>query len=124
MVSSGSFDGKRITYFPSNGHYIWRIGGFYDYYQIYQGRDDHNTKSGSEDQEELVPIGMHSPWGRIEALMAQKGWTMQYVLEGISWLNLQMLTADKVQLVKRKDQVIKVPKEGLKQQRERLNNGR
>jgi len=49
---------------------------------------------------------------------------MHYVLEEISWLNLQMLIADKVQLVKRKDLVEKVSKEDLKKHRERFNNGR
>lgn len=34
-----------------------------------------------------------------------------------------MLIADKVQLIKRKDLVIKVSKEDLKKHREKLNNG-
>lgn len=66
---------------------------------------------------------MHSPWGLIEQICSDKGWTMHYVMEKISWANLQMMMADKVQFVKRSEIVTKVSKEELKERRKQMQNG-
>jgi len=66
---------------------------------------------------------MNSPWGLLNQLSDKKGWTHEYMLEKISWANLQMYMADQVKLVKRKDIVKKVSKEDLKEHRKRFNNG-
>lgn len=68
-------------------------------------------------------MGMHSPWGIIDQMCEKKGWTLQYVLEGITWANIQMMTADKIHLVKSSDIVHKVNKDSIKEHRERFNNG-
>ncbi|MDM1048062.1 hypothetical protein [Sphingobacterium hotanense] len=64
---------------------------------------------------------MHSPWGLIDQICEKKGWTLDYVLESISWTNIQMMAADKIQLVKSSEIVHKVSKENIKQHRERYN---
>lgn len=66
---------------------------------------------------------MHSPWGMIESLIKEKGWTLEYALEKISWPNLLMMAADRVQFVKRSEIVKKVSKEDLKAHRKKLQDG-
>ncbi|WP_282635715.1 hypothetical protein [Sphingobacterium thalpophilum] len=66
---------------------------------------------------------MHSPWGLLNKISDSKGWTHEYMLEKISWANLQMYLADQVRMVKRKDIVQKVSKSDLKEHRKRFNNG-
>jgi hypothetical protein len=38
--------------------------------------------------------GLHSPWGTIWSIAAATGWTLDYILWGISWMNLEMMIAD------------------------------
>lgn len=66
---------------------------------------------------------MHSPWGMIDQICEKKGWTLEYVLEKISWTNLQMMAADKPQFVRRSEIVQKVSIEDLKKHRQKYNNG-
>ncbi|WP_286767156.1 MULTISPECIES: hypothetical protein [Sphingobacterium] len=66
---------------------------------------------------------MHSPWGLLNQLSDKKGWSHEYMLEQISWANLQMYMADTVKLVKRKDIIQTVSKSELKEHRKRLGNG-
>lgn len=53
----------------------------------------------------------------------KKGWTHDYMMEGISWANLQLYLADQIRLVKKSEMIQKVSKEDIKKHRERYNNG-
>ena len=66
---------------------------------------------------------MHSPWGILDQICESKGWTIEYVLEKVSWANVQMLAVDKVRFIKKSDIVIKVNKAELKEHRKRYQHG-
>lgn len=66
---------------------------------------------------------MNSLWGLFNQISDKKGWTHEYMLEKISWSNLQMYMADQVRMIKRKELVKKVSKNELKDHRKRVNNG-
>ena len=66
---------------------------------------------------------MNSPWGLFNLVSDKKGWTHDYMMEGISWANLQLYLADQVRLVKKSEMIQKVSKEDIKKHRERYNNG-
>jgi|ADurb_H2B_03_Slu_FD_contig_21_1068536_length_645_multi_6_in_0_out_0_2 hypothetical protein len=38
--------------------------------------------------------GLHSPWGTIWSIVSATGWSVDYILWGISWMNIQMMIAD------------------------------
>src|SRR5690606_19803607 len=105
-------------------HYIWWANGFYDYYQIHQGVEDYVPgESGPKEKEgELVPYGMHSPWGIIQQVIKETGWTWHYVLWRVSWANIMMMMADRPGM--RRQTVKKVDKDSIKTHRQRFNNGR
>ena len=44
--------------------------------------------------------GLHSPWGSLGRIKAERGYTHEYVLWGESWINLLMETADQPRYVK------------------------
>lgn len=44
--------------------------------------------------------GLHSPWGSLGRIKAERGYTHEYVLWGESWVNLLMETADQPRYVK------------------------
>lgn len=66
---------------------------------------------------------MHSTWGLLNQISDKKGWTHEYMLEKISWTNLQMYMADTIKMVKRSDMIVKVDKQLIKEHRKRLKNG-
>lgn len=80
----------------------WWGKGFYEYYQIVQldkssGEEDGgDEESESERKRELKgrTEGLHSPWGTIWSIASATGWTVDYILWGISWPNVQMMIAD------------------------------
>jgi hypothetical protein len=37
---------------------------------------------------------MHSPWGKIYAIMKDTGYTMHEIMWKVSWINLQLMQAD------------------------------
>ena len=45
--------------------------------------------------------GLHSPWGQIGKIMDARGWTLDQVLWGDSWINLLLQNADQPKYVKR-----------------------
>ncbi|AIM38269.1 hypothetical protein KO02_17445 [Sphingobacterium sp. ML3W] len=65
---------------------------------------------------------MHSPWGLLNQISDKKGWTQNYMLEEISWVNLQMYMVDQVKMIKRSSLVIKG--DSLKERRKKYNNGK
>lgn len=73
---------------------ILRYAGFFQYYQI-SGRHE-NDESGFEpkSEEELEATGLHSLWGFAWAIIEKTGWSLKYVLWGISWINIQLMLAD------------------------------
>lgn len=46
--------------------------------------------------------GLHSPWGLIGRIKAERGYTHEYVLWEESWINLLMETADQPKYVNKK----------------------
>lgn len=66
---------------------------------------------------------MHSPWGMLMELSGGDPTKLEYLLEKVSWPNIQLMMADKVQMVKRSEIVVKVSKDELKKRREKFNNG-
>lgn len=66
---------------------------------------------------------MNSPWGLFNMISDKKGWSHEYMMEGISWTNLQMYMADQIRMVKRGGIVRKVDKNDIKKLRERYKNG-
>lgn len=66
---------------------------------------------------------MHSPWGVINQIMEKKGWSLNYILEKISWINIQMLAKDNIKMVKRSEMIIKVSKKNLKKHKQQLKDG-
>ena len=47
------------------------------------------SKSGSESVE-----GLNSPWGQWGEICSHFGWTYDYLLRGIAWINVQLMLAD------------------------------
>lgn len=43
---------------------------------------------------------MNSPWGLLAIIAEKTGWTYDYILHGISWINLQLMLADSPKSVK------------------------
>ena len=66
---------------------------------------------------------MNSPWGLFNLISDKKGWTHQYMMEEISWSNLQLYLADQIKMVKRSEIIHKVSKDNIKKHRENYNNG-
>lgn len=48
---------------------------------------------------------MNSPWGLLSEIASQYGWTLDYILDGISWANIQLMMADSVKSVKKRDEI-------------------
>ncbi len=122
MARGESYHERCIVLIESCDH-PRRDSGFHEYYQIGKGENDNATKTGSDDPEELIAIGMNSLWGLFNQISDKKGWTHEYMLEKISWSNLQMYMADQVRMIKRKELVKKVSKNELKDHRKKVNNG-
>lgn len=38
--------------------------------------------------------GLHSPWGSLWSIATQTGWTMDYILWKVSWVNIRMMLTD------------------------------
>lgn len=77
----------------------YTIPGFYEFYQIdtaNESDDDDAEESGSEGKRESRgrTIGLHSPWGMIWNICETTGWTWNYVMDGVSWINIRMMIAD------------------------------
>lgn len=65
---------------------------------------------------------MHSPWGLLNQISDKKGWSHEYMLEKISWTNLNMYMADQVRMMKRSE--IPLSGEDLKERRKKYKNGK
>lgn len=73
--------------------------GFYEYYQIStesDDDDDEQEESGSRGERGVKGRmdGLHSPWGLIGQIKAERGYTHEYVLWGEAWINILMERAD------------------------------
>lgn len=73
--------------------------GFYDYYQILFDDDDNHDESeefGASGKRGLKGRmdGLHSPFGTLGKIKAERGYTHAHVLWGETWLNLLMESAD------------------------------
>ena len=64
-------------------------GGFYKLYSITISR-----KNDSSQSESSRVKGLNSPWGTRASICAHFSWTYDYLLWGISWLNVQMFLSD------------------------------
>lgn len=69
-----------------------------------------------------MPTGMHSPFGVMQQIIKETGWTWHYVLWKISWGNVMMMLADRPGLRKKnaKDGVIKLNAESAAAMRKGL----
>ncbi|MGY3054384.1 hypothetical protein ACVWYG_002591 [Pedobacter sp. UYEF25] len=45
---------------------------------------------------------MHSPWGALYPIIEKTGWKLNYILWGVSWINLQLIIADQPAFTKSK----------------------
>lgn len=61
-------------------------------YQINQGDRNNETESQGKSGREI--IGLNSPWGSRGEICKNFGWTYDYLLWGISWINVQTMLAD------------------------------
>lgn len=80
-----------------------------------------------------MPYGMHSPWGIIQQIVKETGWTWHYVLWQVSWVNIMLMMADRPGFRRLGDEinpitgergVIVVSKADIKKHRQQFNNGR
>ena len=81
---------------PAGDGIRW-IPGFYDYYQINRGDEDHSpeeSESGRAGELTGRHEGLHSPWGTIWSIATATGWSLDYILWQVSWGNLMMMIAD------------------------------
>lgn len=60
--------------------------------------------------------GLHSPWGTIGRIKAERGYTHEYILWSESWVNLLMEQADAPRYVKKRIPIV----DGADALRERL----
>ena len=77
---------------------------FYEYYQLL--RDDESDEDAAEPGEdgELKSHweGSHSPFGFIWSVASQTGWSVDYIMEGVSYQTLIMMLADAPRYVTKK----------------------
>ena len=66
-------------------------GGFYVLYSIDTGNGNDPTESPRAADR---VTGLNSPWGNRGELLRNFGWTYEYLLWGISWLNVSLMIAD------------------------------
>ena len=66
--------------------------GFYVLYSVNTG--DRNDQSEETQSKPSRVIGLNSPWGNRGEIIKSFGWTYDYLLWGISWLNVQIMLAD------------------------------
>ena len=81
------------------GRSLRRDSGFYDYYQIDRGDADESDRSEESEPRGKRELkgrteGLHSPWGTIWSIATATGWTFNYIIWGIAWVNLRMMIAD------------------------------
>lgn len=48
-------------------------------------------------------IGLNSPWGKRAEIIKAFGWTYDYLLWGITWLNVQTMLADSARVEESSD---------------------
>lgn len=70
-----------------------RSSGFYEYYKI-DNDDDQSQSNESEEQSAGTVVGLNSLWGVIGHIADKTGWTWDYILHGVSWINLRLMLAD------------------------------
>lgn len=67
---------------------------------------------------------MHSPWGVLQQVIKETGWTWHCILWRISWANIMLMMADRPGFKKAGEQVTKVSKEEIAERRRQYNHGR
>ena len=89
----------------THGHCV-----FSRFYQI--GTGDRNdcapTQSGSDRERRIE--GLNSPWGNRGAILEHFGWTYEYLLCGVAWVNVQLMLADAARMKDRNDEEKDKPK--------------
>lgn len=93
--------------------------GFYEYYQIsFESDDDDDEQeefgSGRERGVKGHMEGLHSPWGLIGQIKAERGCTHDYLLWNEAWINILMERADAPRYSKKQKVPVVNGAEGLK----------
>jgi hypothetical protein len=65
---------------------------FYEFYQI----DSHPPANETEGRSGREHGGLKSLWGSLWSVCTATGWTLEYLLWQITWINLQMMIVDAV----------------------------
>ena len=60
-------------------------------------------------------MGLHSPWGLFGEIMKERGYTLDYVLWGVAWINLMMERADAPRYTKKQFAPVVEGAQGLKE---------
>ena len=66
---------------------------FSDFYAIDLGDGQRDNPTRSTSHRNKVR-GLVSPWGQRGEICAHFGWTYDYLLRGIAWINVQLMMAD------------------------------
>lgn len=76
------------------------LGGFYQLYQIERSQQDSESDADGAEQ-----LGMKSPYGQRDSILAKYHWTLDYLLWGIKWSVVQrmLIDASRYKYSKKKD---------------------
>ena len=77
-----------------NGFVRMRDCGFYKLYQIDKGSRSYRTEGLASGRVRPKIRGLKSPWGVEGAVCSHFHWQRDYLLWGISWVNVQLMLAD------------------------------
>jgi hypothetical protein len=87
----------KIVRYGSDDSHPERGAGFYELYQInpeHDSDDAEESESAGSGEQKGRTVGLHSPWGTIWSIAETTGWTVNYILWGIAWINIRMMLAD------------------------------
>lgn len=89
----------RFRDMPSRNPYTSRLRKFYDLYSINEDIKAKRAYRNKEGKSSRV-VGGRSLWGgMLDVACSKYGWTLDYVLWGISYLNLNMMTSDAISVL-------------------------
>lgn len=66
--------------------------GFYEGYSL--GKNASGNDFPRDEDGEDSHYGGRSIWGQIDAFISRYHWTLEYILWGVSWANIQLMIAD------------------------------
>lgn len=78
--------------------FIGRFRKFYEGYSVHEDFEAKQAYDRKHDSDSVISFGGKTLWGvYLDNLCKRYGWTLDYVVWGISWVNLNMMWIDGIE---------------------------